>query len=323
MSRPVDRVVLAGIPAVIFSTFNERGGPSRPVCLGDMFASEAELFAFLRRVEANPQFGPAAVYPVSVVMVEILGKGITLKSIYVGTRSGRFYFSDRNAMFAKHDNYSGKNHLAIFGNGKFNSEELAKFQAALPDDAIVEVTASDSLEGRRTIAKTLNGMRIKNLEFVPVPPEREGYRTWATIAAANNVHDLGFGTLKPNAPLYAWPLNRKESKSDADADPDSVERSVSPEGENWNPGQDIALPKTFVGVFIGRTTTHVCRWSPEHLPTIMANQTLAPRYAAIKTPSPPSVMPRTAYSVSEEADTAVCVEARNLAAAIWMALPTE
>jgi len=280
--RP-DRVVIAGVPTIWFHS--KLGVENqRPICLGDHFSSEAALFQFLRTVETDPAFGPAAVYPFSVVAYGLLvAEKIPMSAIYVGGRAGRFYFSDKHPRYTqKVQVYSGGDHLSVFGSASFDSAKLSAFVTALPADCTeIEVTAGHTVEARQTIATTLNGV-VKGRSFVPVHPEREAYRIWECINDVNNVLDRGFGTLP------------------CDSDDAAV-----------------VLPQTFLGVALGRSTAHVFGWSSADIPQIMTTRTLQPRYVAVKIPRTPSVLKLHLYTTSpEDAQPEVIEEATALSDAV-------
>jgi len=289
------RIVFAGVPAVLATQFPDGGGHC--ICLGDVFPSKTAFLECLQGLWDKPEFGPAAVWPFVLSVTKLLSSGIELCQMYVGRREGRFYFSDKNELWKDDIVFSGKDAKAVAGKGV---EALVETTAALlgvDADALpaktpaflhahiwmgcksrcdalgaelgqhgqhgqhikrsVElwVTAGSSIAERERLCaeytQVMNPTGGTSNAFVykAVPPQREAFQTMLPIILANNYTDHAFG-LDQN---------------------------------------DVALPTDFVGVFIGRTTTHLCQWNDRHIPALLRQQDArAGHYSAWPTPVPPT-----------------------------------
>ncbi len=284
---------LAGLPAVIMNTLLDGVG-DQILNLGSFYGTPAGLFEALLCAETHRKLGHRAVFPFAVAVTELLSTGVPLDSIWVGGRTGAAYLSDKNPMyFAKVHVFSGADWERVrTRSDEVNPVEidektlLDEFIDDLPKGTeAVEVTAGDTIEIRTVVADKLN-------EYLR--SQRAGCLPPAMFYPADPAHEavlIGqclLNALGPHHVPTAW--------------------------------------SRIVTIAIGSTTTHVFSWDTmEEIGAFMLSNTFpAGRYHSVKTPVPPSCIPRSAvftgFDLSPN-DTEVCTASHQFASAILKFVP--
>lgn len=272
-----DRVVFAGSATILAEHFpGVDPSGTMPLCLGDIFSTKEKILEHLETLWHCRDLGPSAVWPFALSLIKLLREGVALSQIYVGRRTGRYYFSDKNEMWKDVTVFSGRDYAATAG------KDVASFVAVLakllgidPDTlpaktpaflrAQVErpvkvwVTAGSTEEERELLCaeynkamETTKDAGASTITFVPVLLQREAFQIALPIILGNTAEEQPFGY----------------------------------DAHSWGNG----FPEKFVGVFIGRTTTHLASWDKKNLAHLIWTQRMssAARYSAHTTPVPPT-----------------------------------
>lgn len=260
-------VVFAGVPSVLATHFPDGGG--RCICLGDVFPTKTAFLECLQGLWDKPEFGPGAVWPFVLSVTKLLSSGIELCQMYVGRREGRFYFSDKNELWKHEVVFSGDAFEAVAGKG---TEALVETTAALLGVDAAALPAKTPAFLYAHIGHSVELWVTAGSTF----EERE--RLCAEYTKKMRVpHPL------PSFPEFDFrpvPLGREAYKTML---PIILANNVVDQAFNDEP------PTEFLGVFIGRTTTHLCRWNDEDIPDILRQQDAsAGHYSAWPTPVPPT-----------------------------------
>lgn len=274
-----DRVVFAGSATILAEHFPGVDPSGKmPVCLGDIFSTKEKILEHLETLWHCRDLGPSAVWPFALSLINLLREGVALSQIYVGRRTGRYYFSDKNEMWKDVAVFSGKDYAAatagkdvaslvtvlakVLGidSDKLPAKTPAFLKAQVEHPVKVWVTAGSTEEDRKLLCAEYNKAMdftgdsgANSIIFEPLLPQREAFQTALPIILGNTAEAQPFGL-------------------DAHA---------------WGNG----CPEKFVGVFIGRTTTHLASWDKSNIADLIWTQRMSSdthRYSAHSTPVPPT-----------------------------------
>ncbi len=269
MAEPrADAIVFAGVPSVLAAHFSDGGG--RCICLGDVFPTKTAFLECLQGLWDKPEFGPGAVWPFVLSVTKLLSSGIPLCQMYVGQREGRFYFSDKNELWKHEVVFSGKDFKAVAGKGI---------------EALVETTAAlfgvdaDVLPAKTPAFLYAHIGHSVELWVTAGSTDEERERLCDEYTEKMRVPQP-FGTGMAEFYFRPIPLGREAYKTML---PIILTNNFVDQGLYDEP------PTELLGVFIGSTTTHLCRWNDKDIPHILRHQDASGGYhSAWPTPVPPT-----------------------------------